>query len=100
MGEYRSGGTATRGETVWHEAPLVVVANGAGEFAGEGTKAPNNGVTRRQYFTGVDGLEKDHLHVLQSDALNGIGASYVYYLGDGRAAVGGSVWGYAPRRHT
>ena len=74
-----------------HEAPLAIVADGAGDFAGdEGTKKlrPSNGVTRRQYCTGVDGPETDHLHVLQSDALNGIGAAYVYYLGDGRAAVG------------
>jgi hypothetical protein len=31
------------------------------------------------------------MHVLQSDAINAIEAGYVYYLGDGRAAVGGSV---------
>jgi flavin-dependent dehydrogenase len=93
VGEYGPVGAAPRGETMRHKAPLVIVADGAGDFAGdEGTKAPSNGVTRRQYFTGVDGPEKDHLHVLQSDALNGIGAGYVYYLGDGRAAVGGSVW--------
>ncbi len=93
VGEYGPVGAAPRGETMRHEAPLGIVADGAGDFDGdEGTKDPSNGVTRRQYFTGVDGPEKGHLHVLQSDALNGIGAGYAYYLGDGRAAVGGSVW--------
>jgi flavin-dependent dehydrogenase len=90
VGEYGPGGAAPRGETVQHEAPLVIVADGAGDFAlDDGTIAPSNGVTRRQYFTMVDGPEKDHLHVLQSDFMNGIVAGYVYYLGDGRAAVGG-----------
>ena len=94
MGEYGPGGPAPRGETVRHGAPLVIVADGVGDFAvDEGTKAPSNGVTRRQYFTGVDGPAKDHLHVLQSDSLNGIGAGYVYYGDDGRAAVGSASGG-------
>jgi hypothetical protein len=100
VGEYGPGGAAPRGETVQHEAPLVIVADGAGDFAlDDGTIAPSNGVTRRQYFTMVDGPEKDHLHVLQSDFMNGIVAGYVYYLGDGRAAVGGSVWTRAVADH-
>ena len=99
VGEYGPGGGTPRGASVRYEAPLVIAADGAGDFAAEGTKAPSNGVTRRQYFTGVDGPEKDHLHVLQSDSLKGIGAGYVYYLGDGRAAVGGSVWTRDVARH-
>jgi menaquinone-9 beta-reductase len=57
----------------------VIVADGAGDFAlDEGNRASSNGVTRRQYFTGVDGPEKDHLHILQSDSMNGIVAGYDY----------------------
>jgi menaquinone-9 beta-reductase len=79
VGEYGPGGQPPRGETVQHEAPLVIVADGAGDFAlDEGNRAPSNGVTRRQYFTGVDGPEKDHLHILQSDSMNGIVAGYDY----------------------
>ena len=39
VGEYGPGGAAPRGETMRHEALLVIVADGAGDFAGdEGTK--------------------------------------------------------------
>ncbi len=38
VGEYGPGGAAPRGETMRHEAPLAIVADGAGDFAGdEGT---------------------------------------------------------------
>ncbi len=55
MGEYGSGAAFSCGETVWPVAPLVIAADGAGDFAGEGTKTSSNGVTRRQYFTGIEG---------------------------------------------
>ena len=41
---------AENGETVRYEAPLVVAADGVGGFAGEGMKAHQNAVARRQYF--------------------------------------------------
>ena len=44
------------GETLRFEAPLVVVADGVGGFAGRGMKAHQNAVARRQYFSDVEGL--------------------------------------------
>ncbi|MDQ3863610.1 MAG: NAD(P)/FAD-dependent oxidoreductase [Actinomycetota bacterium] len=82
------------GETLFYEAPLVVAADGVGGFAGEGMKAHQNAVARRQYFRSVSGPEKDHLHVFVTKDMNELGAGYgwVFYLGDGRANVGVGVF--------
>src|SRR5919205_2434086 len=81
------------GETLSYEAPLVVAADGVGGFAGEGMKSHQNAVARRQYFKGVSGPEKDHLHVFATKDMNEHGAGYgwVFYFGDGRANVGAGV---------
>lgn len=73
-------------------APLVVVADGVGGFEG-GMKAHQNAVARRQYFRGVDGPDKEHIHVLMTDDMNygGAGYGWVFYLGDGTANVGAGV---------
>src|SRR5215218_5910857 len=75
------------------EAPLVVVADGVGGFAGKGMKAHQNAVARRQYFSGVDGPDKQDLHVFITEDMNSHGAGYgwVFYFGDGRANVGAGV---------
>src|ERR671939_1466499 len=81
------------GETLSYEAPLVIAADGVGGFAGEGIKAHQNSVARRQYFKGVSGPERDHLHVFVTKDMNEKGAGYgwVFYFGDGRANVGAGV---------
>jgi geranylgeranyl reductase family protein len=81
------------GETLISEAPLVIAADGVGGFAGEGMKAHQNSVARRQYFRGVSGPEKEHLHVFITKDMNEKGAGYgwVFYFGDGRANVGAGV---------
>ncbi|MDX6379564.1 MAG: menaquinone-9 beta-reductase [Rubrobacteraceae bacterium] len=81
------------GETLLYEAPLVVAADGVGGFAGEGMKAHQNSVARRQYFRNVSGPEKDHLHVFVTKDMNEHGAGYgwVFYFGDGQANVGAGV---------
>ena len=81
------------GETLLYEAPLVVAADGVGRFAGEGMKAHQNSVARRQYFKNVSGPNKQDLHVFITKDINEHGAGYgwVFYLGDGRANVGAGV---------
>jgi geranylgeranyl reductase family protein len=88
------------GETLFYEAPLVVAADGVGGFAGEGMKSHQNAVARRQYFKGVSGPEKDHLHLFATKDMNELGAGYgwVFYLGDGRANVGVGVFTYTLNR--
>jgi menaquinone-9 beta-reductase len=83
----------SNGETVRYEAPLVVAADGVGGFAGEGMKAHQNSVARRQYFKNVSGPDKDHLHVFVTKDMNEHGAGYgwVFYFGDNRANVGAGV---------
>jgi menaquinone-9 beta-reductase len=73
-------------------APLVVVADGVGGFESQ-MKAHQNAVARRQYFRGVDGPNKEDIHIFMSEDLNARGAGYgwVFYLGDGRANVGAGV---------
>ena len=73
-------------------APLVVVAAGVGGFEG-GMKANQNAVARRQYFSGVDGPDREHIHIFMTEDMNSGGAGYgwVFYLGDGRANVGAGV---------
>ena len=75
------------------DAPLVVVADGIGGFGGNGMKAQQNAVARRQYFRGVDGPNKQDLHVFITEDMNSHGAGYgwVFYLGDGTANVGAGV---------
>lgn len=75
------------------EAPLVVVADGVGGFAGEGLKAHQNAVARRQYFKNVNGPDKEHLHIFMTQDMNSNGAGYgwVFYFGDGSANVGAGV---------
>jgi geranylgeranyl reductase family protein len=81
------------GEPLRFEAPLVVAADGIGGFAGEGMKAHQNSVARRQYFRGVAGPNKEDLHVFITKDMNEHGAGYgwVFYFGDGRANVGAGV---------
>lgn len=83
----------TNGETLRFETPLVVAADGIGGFAREGMKAHQNAVARRQYFRGVNGPDKDYLHVFVTKDMNSSGAGYgwVFYLGDGYANVGAGV---------
>jgi menaquinone-9 beta-reductase len=84
---------ASNGEALLYEAPLVVAADGVGGFAGEGMKAHQNAVARRQYFRDVSGPDKEHLHVFVTKDMNEKGAGYgwVFYFGDGRANVGAGV---------
>src|ERR671911_2388501 len=81
------------GETLRFEAPLVVVADGVGGFAGRGMKAHQNAVARRQYFSDVEGPDKQDLHVFITEDMNSHGAGYgwVFYFGDGTANVGAGV---------
>ncbi len=81
------------GEKVLYEAPLVVAADGVGGFAGEGMKARQNSVARRQYFRNVSGPNKEDLHIFITKDMNERGAGYgwVFYFGDGRANVGAGV---------
>lgn len=81
------------GQTVQFEAPLVVAADGVGGFAAEGMKSHQNAVARRQYFKGVDGPDKEHLHIFITEDLNKAGAGYgwVFCFGDGSANVGAGV---------
>jgi menaquinone-9 beta-reductase len=81
------------GEYLQFDAPLVVVADGVGGFAGNGMKAHQNAVARRQYFRDVDGPDKQDLHIFITKDMNSHGAGYgwVFYLGDGTANVGAGV---------
>src|ERR671915_770963 len=80
-------------ESLRFEAPMVVVADGVGGFAGKGMKAHQNAVARRQYFTDVAGPDKQDLHIFITEDMNSNGAGYgwVFYLGDGSANVGAGV---------
>jgi geranylgeranyl reductase family protein len=88
-----TGVAATNGEDLRFEAPLVVAADGVGGFAGRGMKTHQNAVARRRYYRGVDGPNKEDLHVFITKDINEHGAGYgwVFYLGDGRANVGAGV---------
>ena len=82
------------GETLRYDAPLVVAADGVGGFAGgEGMKAHQNAVARRQYFRGVDGPDKQNLQIFMTEDMNSDGAGYgwVFYMGDGTVNVGAGV---------
>lgn len=81
------------GEKLQFGTPLVVAADGIGGFAAEGMKVHQNAVARRQYFKGVDGPDKENLHLFVSEDLNKAGAGYgwVFYFGDGSANVGAGV---------
>jgi geranylgeranyl reductase family protein len=84
---------ANAGGELCFEAPIVVVADGVGGFAGEDMKAHQNAVARRQYFRYVDGPDKQDLHIFITEDMNSHGAGYgwVFYFGDGRANVGAGV---------
>jgi geranylgeranyl reductase family protein len=88
-----TGVAATNGEDLRFEAPLAVAADGVGGFAGRGMKTHQNAVARRRYYRGVDGPNKEDLHVFITKDMNERGAGYgwVFYLGDGRANVGAGV---------
>ena len=75
------------------DAPLVVVADGIGGFGGDGMKAHQNAVARRQYFRNVGGSDRQNLHIFITEDMNSRGAGYgwVFYLGDGTANVGAGV---------
>ena len=87
-------------ESLRFEAPLAVVADGIGGFAGDGMKAHQNAVARRQYFKDVDGPDKEHLHIFMTQDMNSDGAGYgwVFYFGDGSANVGAGVSNRALQR--
>jgi menaquinone-9 beta-reductase len=80
-------------EILHYDAPLVVAADGVGGFAANGMKTHQNAVARRRYYRGVDGPNKEDLHVFVTKDMNERGAGYgwVFYLGDGRANVGAGV---------
>jgi menaquinone-9 beta-reductase len=84
---------ANGGDPMRFDAPIVVVADGIGGFAGDGMKAHQNAVARRQYFRGVEGPDKQNLQVFITEDMNSHGAGYgwVFYLGDGTANVGAGV---------
>ena len=89
-----TGVDATRDDdSLCFEAPLVVVADGVGGFAGDGVKAHQNAVARRQYFRNVGGPDKEHLHIFMTQDMNSDGAGYgwVFYFGDGSANVGAGI---------
>jgi menaquinone-9 beta-reductase len=88
-----TGIAATNGEDLRFEAPLVIAADGVGGFAGRGMKTHQNAVARRRYYRGMDGPNKEDLHVFITKDMNEHGAGYgwVFYLGDGRANVGAGV---------
>jgi geranylgeranyl reductase family protein len=92
-GDVRGIEATSGGETLRFEAPLVVAADGVGGFAGRGMKTHQNAVARRQYYRGVDGPNKEDLHIFITKDMNEHGAGYgwVFYLGDGRANVGAGV---------
>jgi geranylgeranyl reductase family protein len=75
------------------DTPLVVVADGIGGFGGDGMKAHQNAVARRQYFRNVGGPDRQNLHIFITEDMNSRGAGYgwVFYLGDGTANVGAGV---------
>ena len=81
------------GEYLRFDAPAVVAADGVGGFAGSGMKTHQNAVARRQYYRGVEGPNKEELHIFITRDMNSDGAGYgwVFYLGDGRANVGAGV---------
>ena len=81
------------GESLQFDTPLVVVADGVGGFAGKGMKAHQNAVARRQYFSNVEGPDKQDLHIFITKDMNSHGAGYgwVFYFGDGSANVGAGV---------
>lgn len=81
------------GEEVRFEAPLVVSADGVGGFASKGMKTRQNAVARRQYFSGVDGPDRQDLQVFITRDMNADHAGYgwVFYFGDGTANVGAGV---------
>ena len=81
------------GDQVRFDAPLVVLADGIGGFAGNGMKAHQNAVARRQYFRNVEGPDQQNLQVFMTEDMNSHGAGYgwVFYLGDGTANVGAGV---------
>lgn len=89
-----TGVDATRGDdSLRFEAPLVVVADGVGGFAGDGMKAHQNAVARRQYFKNMGGPDKERLHIFMTQDMNSVGAGYgwVFYFGDGSANVGAGI---------
>jgi menaquinone-9 beta-reductase len=92
-GDVRGVEAKNGGEDLRFEAPVVVAADGVGGFAGSGMKAHQNSVARRRYYRGVDGPNREDLHIFITKDMNASGAGYgwVFYLGDGRANVGAGV---------
>ena len=92
-GEVTGVEAANGGEDRRFGAPLVVAADGVGGFAANGMKAHQNAVARRQYYRGVNGPNREDLHVFITKDMNEHGAGYgwVFYLGEGQANVGAGV---------
>lgn len=61
---------SANGDAAHFEAPLVVVTDGSGEGLIRERKANRNAVARRQYFRGVSGPDRDHLHIFATRELN------------------------------
>jgi menaquinone-9 beta-reductase len=82
------------GERVLYRAPLIVVADGVGGFEGNGIKAPQSGVARRQYFKNAGGSRQNHVHFWLTKDLTRFGSAYgwLFYLGDGVANVGVAIY--------
>ncbi|MGI8649173.1 MAG: NAD(P)/FAD-dependent oxidoreductase [Rubrobacter sp.] len=74
-------------------APLVVAADGIGNFARDRIKARQNAVARRQYFKNVNGPNQQDLQIFITKDMNEGHAGYgwVFYFGDGTANVGAGV---------
>ena len=95
-----SGATSSNGGALRFKAPLVIIADGVGGFASEGLKTRQNGVARRQYFTGFDPSDasgrsrENHVHFWMDEEIIRWGAAYgwIFHLGDGRANVGVAVY--------
>lgn len=86
------------GETERIEAPMVVTAGGWGGFEGGKKEGLAEMVVSRQYFAGLPdpGLpERNLLHVWFTPEIEGLGVGYgrIFYLNDGSANVGVSIYG-------
>jgi geranylgeranyl reductase family protein len=92
-GQVTGVGAEDEGGPMRFAAPLVVVADGIGGFGGDGMKAHQNAVARRQYFRDVEGPDRQNVHVFITEDMNSYGAGYgwVFYMGDGTANVGAGV---------
>ena len=85
---------AADGADVRYEAPLVIVADGVGNFEKDGVGASQDGVARRQYFKSSYGERKNHVHFWLTKDLTRFGSAYgwIFYFGDGVANAGVAIY--------